>query len=136
MAVHRGLRGFHVGQAILQTLVNAARQRGDSEVMLHAQRSAEGFYLRQGFVARGEPFEEAGIAHIEMARVASDASGIELRRLLNRARGVLLRLADPDRVELQGLIKLAEAAIDKADQDAARPLQAEIENLVHYAEEA
>ena len=68
MAVHRGLRGFHVGQAILQTLVNAARQRGDVEVMLHAQRSAVGFYLHQGFVARGEPFEEAGIAHIEMSR--------------------------------------------------------------------
>ena len=69
MAVHRGLRGFHVGQAILQTLVDAARQRGDVEVMLHAQRSAEGFYLRQGFVARGESFEEAGIAHIEMSRM-------------------------------------------------------------------
>ena len=68
MAVHRPLRGSHVGQAILQTLVNAARQRGDTEVMLHAQQSAEGFYLRQGFTARGEPFEEAGIAHIEMAR--------------------------------------------------------------------
>lgn len=68
MAVHRGLRGFHVGQVILQTLVDAAKQRGDVEVMLHAQRSAEGFYLRQGFAARGESFEEAGIAHIEMSR--------------------------------------------------------------------
>ena len=68
MAVHRGLRGFHIGQVILQTLTNAARQRGDTEVMLHAQRSAEGFYLRQGFVARGAPFDEAGIAHIEMTR--------------------------------------------------------------------
>ena len=66
MAVHRGLRGSHIGQALLRTLVNAARQRGHTEVMLHAQRSAEGFYLRQGFTARGEPFEEAGIDHIEM----------------------------------------------------------------------
>ena len=67
MAVHRGLRGRHIGQAILGTLVNAARQRGNAEVQLHAQRSAEGFYRRQGFSARGEPFEEAGIAHIKMA---------------------------------------------------------------------
>ena len=68
MAVHRGLRGFHVGQVILQSLANAATQRGDVEVMLHAQRSAEGFYLRQAFTACGEPFEEAGIAHIAMNR--------------------------------------------------------------------
>ena len=68
MAVHRGLRGFHVGQVILQSLVDAASRRGDARVMLHAQRSAEGFYLRQGFTTRGEPFEEAGIAHIEMSR--------------------------------------------------------------------
>ena len=36
--------------------------------MLHAQRSAEDFYLRLGFAPRGEPFEEAGIPHIEMSR--------------------------------------------------------------------
>ena len=47
---------------------SASRQRGDREVTLHAQRSAEGFYQRLGFVARGEGFEEAGIAHIEMVK--------------------------------------------------------------------
>jgi YbgC/YbaW family acyl-CoA thioester hydrolase len=68
VAVHHGLRGSQVGQGVLHALMQAARQRGDTEVMLHAQRSAEGFYLRQGFVMRGEPFDEVGIAHIEMAR--------------------------------------------------------------------
>jgi YbgC/YbaW family acyl-CoA thioester hydrolase len=66
MAVNRVLRGAHVGREVLQALVTAARARGDHEVRLHAQRSAEGFYARQGFVARGEPFDEVGIAHIEM----------------------------------------------------------------------
>ena len=66
MAVNRVLRGSHLGQDILQTLMQAAAQRGDHEVCLHAQRSAEGFYARLGFEPRGEPFEEAGIAHIEM----------------------------------------------------------------------
>jgi YbgC/YbaW family acyl-CoA thioester hydrolase len=66
MAVNRVLRGTHVGREVLQALVTAARARGDHEVRLHAQRSAEGFYARQGFVARGEPFDEVGIAHIEM----------------------------------------------------------------------
>ena len=75
MAVVRVLRGANLGHDILRTLMQAAAQRGDHEVLLHAQRSAEGFYLRQGFRPRGEPFDEAGIAHIEMLRSlnASDA---------------------------------------------------------------
>ena len=66
MAVTRVLRGSHLGRDILQTLMQAATQRGDHEVCLHAQRSAEGFYARFGFLPRGEPFDEAGIGHIEM----------------------------------------------------------------------
>ena len=66
MAVLRVLRGSDIGRDVLQTLMLAAARRGDHEVCLHAQRSAEGFYARQGFSPRGEPFDEAGIAHIEM----------------------------------------------------------------------
>ncbi len=69
MAVHQALRGSGVGEQILHALLDAARQRGDTEVVLHAQRNAEGFYRRLGFVPRGQPFDEAGIAHIEMFRV-------------------------------------------------------------------
>jgi YbgC/YbaW family acyl-CoA thioester hydrolase len=68
MAVHRALRGSGVGRQVLASLMDAASARGDWEVMLHAQRSAEGFYLGLGFDPRGEEFEEAGIPHIEMAR--------------------------------------------------------------------
>ena len=68
MAVHKVLRGSRVGARVLGALVKAASERGDREVMLHAQRSAESFYLGLGFVPRGHEFEEAGIAHIEMAR--------------------------------------------------------------------
>lgn len=66
MAVHRGVRGSQLGRAVLMNLIEAARKRGDTEVMLHAQTSAEGFYRRQGFVVRGPVFEEAGVNHIEM----------------------------------------------------------------------
>ena len=66
MAVHRALRGSQIGRDILQTLLNHARQRGDTEVTLHAQRSAEAFYLRQGFMVRSEHFDEVGIVRIEM----------------------------------------------------------------------
>ncbi|MFM2059888.1 MAG: hypothetical protein RLY71_4273 [Pseudomonadota bacterium] len=68
MAVRAQLRGSRVGAAVLDALVNAARQRGDHEVLLHAQMSAAGFYRRAGFVERGAPFEEAGIGHVEMVR--------------------------------------------------------------------
>jgi YbgC/YbaW family acyl-CoA thioester hydrolase len=68
MAVHHALRGSNVGRDILNALMEAARSRGDGEVMLYAQRSAEGFYQRLGFTPRGEPFEEVGIPHIEMVK--------------------------------------------------------------------
>lgn len=66
MAVNRVLRGSNLGRDLLRALMQAAAQRGDHEVLLHAQRTAEGFYARLGFVRRGEPFEEAGIVHVEM----------------------------------------------------------------------
>jgi YbgC/YbaW family acyl-CoA thioester hydrolase len=68
MAVHRVLRGGGHGAAVLRALEEAAKARGDREVALHAQRSAEAFYRRLGYEVHGEPFEEAGIAHIEMRR--------------------------------------------------------------------
>ncbi len=68
MAVKKALRGSELGRRVLDALVHEARARGDREVLLHAQCSAEGFYRRAGFVPRGAVFEEAGIAHIEMVR--------------------------------------------------------------------
>jgi predicted GNAT family N-acyltransferase len=69
MAVRRNLRGSAVGRALLDGLMAAARARGDHEVLLHAQASAVGFYLRAGFQTRGPQFEEAGIGHVEMVRL-------------------------------------------------------------------
>ncbi|MDE1927068.1 MAG: YbgC/FadM family acyl-CoA thioesterase [Burkholderiaceae bacterium] len=66
MAVDRALRGSQLGQRVLQALTDSARERGDREVLLHAQRSAEGFYTRAGYAVRGDPFDEVGIAHVEM----------------------------------------------------------------------
>jgi YbgC/YbaW family acyl-CoA thioester hydrolase len=66
MAVNRVLRGGQLGRGVLDALTAAAQQRGDRELVLHAQRSAVGFYARSGFGPRGEPFVEAGIDHQEM----------------------------------------------------------------------
>ena len=68
MAVNRVLRGSSLGRELLEVLMAEAGQRGDTEVLLHAQRSAEGFYARLGFAPRGEPFDEVEIPHIEMVR--------------------------------------------------------------------
>ena len=66
MAVLQPVRGCGVGQSVLHALLEAAAARGDRQVLLHAQRDAENFYRRQGFRARGDAFDEAGIPHIEM----------------------------------------------------------------------
>lgn len=68
MAVHRVLRSGGHGAAVMQALEEAARARGDREVALNAQRSAERFYARLGYVVHGEEFVEAGIPHVEMRR--------------------------------------------------------------------
>ena len=68
MAVVQPMRGSAVGRAVLEALMKTARERGDREVMLHAQTSAASFYARAGFSQRGSVFEEAGIPHIEMVR--------------------------------------------------------------------
>lgn len=68
VAVKRSLRGTGLGQLTLQALVSAAADRGDHEVILHAQASATRFYLAQGFIALGKPFFEAGIEHLEMVK--------------------------------------------------------------------
>jgi YbgC/YbaW family acyl-CoA thioester hydrolase len=67
MAVHEVLRGAGFGQTVLHALSHSATERGDRQVVLHAQRTAEGFYRKLGFKAVGDPFEEAGIPHQEMA---------------------------------------------------------------------
>jgi predicted GNAT family N-acyltransferase len=68
MAVKKQMRGGDLGKRVLHALMQAAKDRGDHQVVLHAQCSAEGFYKRSGFVPHGAIFEEAGIAHIEMVR--------------------------------------------------------------------
>jgi predicted GNAT family N-acyltransferase len=66
LAVRRPARGAGIGARMLEGLVLLARQRGVAEVYLHAQADAIAFYERAGFLRRGEPFEEAGITHLDM----------------------------------------------------------------------
>jgi predicted GNAT family N-acyltransferase len=69
MAVLAPARGRGVGSALLRALMRAARARGDREVALSAQTQAIAFYRRFGFVAEGEPYDDAGIPHQMMRLV-------------------------------------------------------------------
>jgi predicted GNAT family N-acyltransferase len=68
MAALREFRGSGIGRAVLEFLIEVARNRGYTRAILHAQLTAEGFYLKQGFHPEGEVFEEAGIPHRAMTR--------------------------------------------------------------------
>ncbi len=68
MAVVATMRGSRVGRAVLDALMQAARERGDRQVLLHAQSSAAGFYRRAGFEVLGAEFEEADIPHLAMVK--------------------------------------------------------------------
>lgn len=69
MAVLKSWRNRRVGTMLLLHLMEAARQAGLPGVMLNAQRSAEGFYRRFGFMSEGESFMDAGIPHVRMRRL-------------------------------------------------------------------
>ncbi|AXK71878.1 GNAT family N-acetyltransferase [Lysobacter sp. TY2-98] len=77
MAVLGEWRGRGVGRAMLLRLLDAAREAGLSDVMLHAQVDAERFYAADGFLPVGDRFEEAGIVHQEMRRLLDRPAAVE-----------------------------------------------------------
>jgi predicted GNAT family N-acyltransferase len=68
MAVLKDWRGRGVGSLILKALVDAARSRGDREIVLSAQVHATAFYRAHGFVEEGAEYMDAGIPHVDMRR--------------------------------------------------------------------
>jgi len=69
MAVMPQFRGTGVGRDLLRFLMDRARARGFRKAILHAQLTAEGFYLKEGFTPLGDIFDEAGIAHRKMEKL-------------------------------------------------------------------
>lgn len=98
MAVLKDWRGRGVGEALLQALLDRARQLGWPQVSLNAQVSALGFYERFGFVPYGDRFEEAGISHQAM-RLALEPSPPTAPRQPIPARGPSGKPIEFDSVE-------------------------------------
>ncbi|MFC4526538.1 GNAT family N-acetyltransferase [Dyella halodurans] len=66
VAVRQPWRNQGVGAALLRELVTRARTQGQTQVTLDAQIAAIAFYQREGFVAVGDRFEDAGLIHQTM----------------------------------------------------------------------
>jgi predicted GNAT family N-acyltransferase len=79
MAADPSVRGRGHGAAVLEELHRQATVRGITAVELHAQVGARRFYERAGYVAVGDTYLEAGIAHITMRRSLTTAEGASQR---------------------------------------------------------
>lgn len=74
MAVLKEWRNQGIGSAILDALLEHARQQNYVSVWLHAQITAIPFYEKHGFSIVGEAFVDAGILHKSMSRALSGNS--------------------------------------------------------------
>jgi predicted GNAT family N-acyltransferase len=68
VAVEREWRGRGIASRMLALALERAQERGCRDARLASQLDATGLYERVGFTVESEPFEEAGIAHVWMAR--------------------------------------------------------------------
>jgi len=68
MAVDPRVRSLGVGSRLLAGAENEVRGERAREMVLNAQRPAEGFYASHGYEPDGEAFMEAGIEHVAMRK--------------------------------------------------------------------
>jgi len=61
-------RQYGLGKIIIKTLEKIAYERGLSQVKLHGQKQAEGFYIKLGYQTSSEVFLEDGIPHTLMMK--------------------------------------------------------------------
>ena len=66
MAVLQAYRRQGIGGKLLNALLESCKSQGIAQLELHAQLSAMSFYEKFGFIAQGEMYYEAGIAHRDM----------------------------------------------------------------------
>ncbi|WP_438766660.1 GNAT family N-acetyltransferase [Kushneria sp. TE3] len=66
VAILSSCRGRGLGARLMRHIIAYARTQGFAHCMLSAQTHATGFYEQLGFVAHGEVYMDAGIAHRDM----------------------------------------------------------------------
>lgn len=68
MAVVSDKQGCGIGAKVIAFAEQVARENGFTEIMLHARRVAEKFYLQNGYHFVGVEFDEVDIPHMEMRK--------------------------------------------------------------------
>lgn len=66
LAILKEYRKKGIGEKVLNSLIDIAKENGLKEVYLHAQVQAESFYSKRGFKRCGDEFIEADIRHVKM----------------------------------------------------------------------
>jgi len=74
IAVRASARGTGGGERLMAVCETIARERDVTECVLHAQQRVADFYKKQGYRVVSEPFEEAGIPHVEMRLGLTDGA--------------------------------------------------------------
>ncbi|WP_028589188.1 GNAT family N-acetyltransferase [Paenibacillus massiliensis] len=64
-------RKYGLGKVIIQALEEVVREQGLSQVKLHGQTQAEGFYQKLGYRTASDVFMEDGIPHVLMTKTLS-----------------------------------------------------------------
>ncbi|ANF82425.1 GNAT family acetyltransferase [Acinetobacter sp. NCu2D-2] len=66
VAVLRDYRGLHIGQQLMQFIIDFAKQEYRPFLQLSSQVHALGFYEGLGFQVQGQEYLDCGIPHIDM----------------------------------------------------------------------
>jgi N-acetylglutamate synthase-like GNAT family acetyltransferase len=68
MAVRPELQGKGIGRDIIAFAEKEARRNGFETLVMHARKTATGFYEKLGYEIHGNEFSEVGIPHYEMKK--------------------------------------------------------------------
>jgi len=69
MAVPNNLQGKGIGRALMVFAENIARDRGYKILIMHARKTAVGFYEKLGYLKVGNEFQEVTLPHFVMEKV-------------------------------------------------------------------
>ena len=69
MAVDPEFQGRGIGSGIIGFAEQQAVSNGFTELMMHARKTAAGFYEKLGYKIHGDEFMEVGIPHYEMKKI-------------------------------------------------------------------
>lgn len=68
MAVQNNLQGKGIGASLMNFAENVARDHGYKKIIMHARKTAIGFYEKLGYTVTGKEFIEISIPHVVMEK--------------------------------------------------------------------